>query len=367
MYKYTHFIPENTAPVGAQKIGVYDQNGRRIAQIGLGNLALPNVGTKKYSVGILSDTHTMEGYDADRTKDSQDDLKRAIKYFSEEAKAEITCVCGDLGEYNQALYKHKEIVDEHKGDMKVFEIAGNHEHYIYPEGVESILSSDEIKAYTGYPLYYTISNQPTDEAKRNYYCDTVGNDVFIMVGSCRWSAVFDSTSIQWLYETLEANRNKRCFLFVHCFLKGSQYCGDSTGIINTVDMTASYKQVFISLLNHYKNVIYFHGHSHTSAKMQEYTQGLTPPLPANYDFACGVHSVHIPSLSYPRDISSGVKENLYGESQGYLMDVYDNNIVLRGRDFVKGEFLPIATYCLDTTLQTIEANTFTDNTGTIKT
>lgn len=40
--------------------------------------------------------------------------------------------------------------------------------------------------------------------------------------------------------------------------------------------------------------------------------------------------------------------------------------ILKGRDFVQGKYLPIATYKLDTTLQTIEANTFTDSTGIIK-
>ena len=52
-------------------------------------------------------------------------------------------------------------------------------------------------------------------------------------------------------------------------------------------------------------------------------------------------------------------------SQGCVVDVYENHIILRGRDFVANKFLPIATYCLDTTLQTIEANTFTDSTGMI--
>ena len=57
----------------------------------------------------------------------------------------------------------------------------------------------------------------------------------------------------------------------------------------------------------------------------------------------------------------------YAESEGYIVDMYENHIVLRGRDFVKEKFLPIATYCIDTTLQNIEAKTYTDSTGTITT
>jgi hypothetical protein len=51
----------------------------------------------------------------------------------------------------------------------------------------------------------------------------------------------------------------------------------------------------------------------------------------------------------------------------FYNDVYENHIVLRGRDFANEKFVPIATYKIDTTLQNVEANTFTDSTGTIKT
>ena len=58
------------------------------------------------------------------------------------------------------------------------------------------------------------------------------------------------------------------------------------------------------------------------------------------------------------------------ESEGYIVDVFENCIILNGRDFVgndnDGHWLPIATYKIDTTVQIIEPNSFTDPTGTIK-
>jgi hypothetical protein len=86
---------------------------------------------------------------------------------------------------------------------------------------------------------------------------------------------------------------------------------------------------------------------------------------ANYDKVFGCHSVHIPSLSVPRDVNGSTYATIYAESEGYVVDVYENGIHLRGRDFVKGEFLPIASDWLDTALQTIPAGTYTDSTGTI--
>ena len=37
-YKYKHFIPQNTAPKGAKKIGVYNANGEKMLTIPLGGL-----------------------------------------------------------------------------------------------------------------------------------------------------------------------------------------------------------------------------------------------------------------------------------------------------------------------------------------
>ena len=112
-------------------------------------------------------------------------------------------------------------------------------------------------------------------------------------------------------------------------------------------------------MEHYKNVVWFHGHSHMDFDSQEDCQY------ANYDRMFGCHSVHIPSLAHPRDYKENAYVNVYSESEGYVVDVYENHIVLRGRDFASDKFLPIATYCIGTEVQNIPAGTYTDSTGTI--
>ena len=117
-------------------------------------------------------------------------------------------------------------------------------------------------------------------------------------------------------------------------------------------------------IRHYPNVVFFHGHSHLKFYLQKYSDV------ANIEKNFGCWSVHVPSLAVPRDTSSVVnpsRVDVYAESEGYVVDVYENGIHLRGRDFVRGEFLPIASYWLDTTLQTIPAGTYKDSTGTIVT
>ncbi len=351
MYKYTHFIKENIAPVGTQKIGVYDSDGNKICDISLGNLD-PSVAGKLYSFCALSDIHLT--YET-----ANDDFQRALSYA--EANCDFTCVAGDLTDsaaVESQLDTYKSIVDTYSPTKPVYAITGNHEHY---DGY----SDAYLEKYTGHPLYYSFAK---------------GNDVFIMVGhygsykgdGIGWLATetWSQEELQWLYETLEANRNKRCFVFTHV-LPHEHRVGNPNNLFVTAGKPLLWYtndggigQAFISLLRHYKNTILFHGHSHTRFWLQELDKK------ANYSEADGYRSVHIPSLSVPRDLAEEALVNVYAESEGYVVDVYDDCIILNGRDFIDndadGHWLPIATYKIDTTLQAIEAGTFVDSTGTIE-
>lgn len=346
MAQYTDFISENTAPFDARRIGIYDVNGNRVGQIPLGSLTFPDAGAKQYSFTAISDIHIGE-------ETANDDYSRVLAWSS--ANVDFVVEDGDLIHGNASNAAAQ--IEQYKAcrtnaTIPVYSIAGNHDG-AYVSNVETAITS-----YTGQPLYYAFMQ---------------GDDVFIMVGiksNGRTASLFADGELQWLYETLEANRNRRCFVFQH--VRPDDSCGNALGIYTndiwgnvTVNGKTYYDQtVFESLLNHYPNVIFFHGHSHIKFALQR--RDVTANI--GRDFAGW--SVHIPSLSVPRDASSDVNPsivNVYAESEGYVVDVYKTGIHLRGRDFVKGVYLPIASYWLDTTLQTVAAGTYTDSTGTIKT
>lgn len=347
MYKYSHFIAENIAPAGAEKIGVYDSTEKRVLSISLGNL-MPPKETKLYSFCALSDVHIT--YDT-----ANEDFQRALTYA--ENNCDFTCIAGDLtsqGSIESQFVAYKSIVDTYALTKPVYAITGNHEHY-------NGYSDKYLEKYTGQPLYYSF---------------TKGNDVFLMVGhygsygDSGWlaSEFVSVEELQWLYETLEVNRNKRCFIFNHCF-PHPHGVGNPMGLYKNPLLwqvnDGGIGQAYINLLKHYKNTILFHGHSHTKFELQEIDKK------ANYSNENGYRSVHIPSISVPRDLSAdGTKlTDIYAESQGYIVDVYDDCIVLNGRDFIdnenNGHILPIATYKINTPIKTIEANTFIDSTGII--
>lgn len=337
---YTKFIPQNVTPLGTRRIGIYNAQGNRVGQIPLGTLTPPVEGKKLYSFGALSDVHL--SYTT-----GESDFINALKYYAETNHVDMICISGDLSDVgtDAKLSRFKALKDAHAPDLPIYVSAGNHDAYdvdwiLRPEAEVSA----SMQTHTGHPLYYSFE---------------YGNDVYIFVGICK--DTFSVPELQWLYETLEANRNKRCFLFQHAFnFSGS---GNAFGLY-TVDLLSGTRgKVFLDLLRHYHNVIWFHGHSHTMFHGQEFN------VKANIDKVLGCWSVHVPSIAVPRTDADGDFEFQieYQESEGYLVDVYENGIHLRGRDFVKGEFLPIASYWLDTTLQTIPAGTYTDSTGTITT
>lgn len=344
MYKYTHFIPENIAPTGAKSIGVYNGTGKRVGSIPLGGLTPPKT-EKLYSFCALADVHiTQETANAD--------FQRALTYV-ENSDCAFTCIAGDLSVNGTAneLAVYKNLVDTYATTKPVYAVTGNHENY-------STVCKDFLQDYTGNPLYYSF---------------TYGNDVFIMLGhyggyagdgaalgGWRPCEFMSADEIQWLRNTLEANKNRRCFIFTHV-LPHEDGVGNPCGLYKTA--TIWYTKTdggrwdngegieVINLIKQYENVILFHGHSHMAFRLQELDKA------ANYSAKNGYKSVHIPSLASPRDVIDETvtdmkAETVYAESEGYIVDVYEDCIVLNGRDFIDndadGHWLPIATYKIDT-------------------
>jgi len=345
----THFIPQNVAAPNTHQIGVYHK-GKKVGYIPLNSLAYPDTGRKRYSFGALSDIH-LGNTDADT------DFRRALTYFNDVEKVDFTCICGDMTNYGKiSEYQHyKDMVDTYSPNTKVYAIAGNHDaadnDTSYKTEPALTLTNDGITPYTGNPLFYTFAH---------------GNDLFVMMGLRRWTYgqanadIFSTEELQWLYDTLEANRDKRCFVWQHALRFdgcGKPYSGHPTNNL----LTSTHGTVFKSLVSHYPNVVWFHGHSHTCFDSQE------DNAKANYEKDFGCHSIHIPSLAKPREYENSGYVSMTAESEGYVVDVYENHIVLRGRDFAAGKFLPFAQYCLDTSFQVVEAGTYTDTTGTIVT
>ena len=344
-YMYAHFIPQNIAPKGTKQIGIYKGN-ERICSVPLDRMTQPAT-EPLYSFGILSDLHLFPLAAVAWTPETKFD--NALTYFENQG-CSFCVACGDLtntGFYRRTeestagteyldehqFAKYKEICDKHA--IPVYELCGNHESY-YDMPITNNL--DLLEKYTGKgELFYTVEQ---------------GNDVFVLCGQNYGSSVMSDEEFTWLSETLEANRDKRCFVFIHSHIddnveggvedSGNPAFARENSIFGYWGKTKTAN--FINLMKQYPNVILFHGHTHMMFEAQEFDGA------ANYSKKNGFHSVHVPSSGAPRRVvdEDGTWEAANTESQGYIVDVYEDCIVLNGMDLVNNKPVPLGTYKITT-------------------
>lgn len=367
----TNLIPENIAPRGASRILVYDSSGKLDGMIPLGRLARSSA-ESDYGVCVLADIHIDKDKATEKTH-------RALAYAEENCA--FTCIAGDLT--NQGIegdyVPYTNVVSQYK--KPIFAIAGNHENY-------SGRDPQWLFEATGRkPLYYSfgvnrmgeVVDEDMDKTPKKYREPV--RDVYVMVGhyggyddsiaSWRVNDFVSPEELQWFYETLEANRDKRCFVFIHV-LPLAHGVGDPNGlyakrspkVAGIWDVEEGIGKAVVALLCHYKNTLLFHGHSHTKFELQR----LDPK--ANYSNANGYRHLNVPSLAVPRDESGDALKDFPDDSEWYIMDVYDDYVILDGRYFASGDedghWSALGTYKIDTPLQTVEAGTFVDDTGLIQ-
>lgn len=362
-YVYRHFIPQNTAPTGAKKIGVYDGKGNRVCTIPLGGLTPPTT-EKLYSFGLVSDIHLYPLAAVEWKPEIK--FEKALTFF-ENSGCVFCAHCGDIsqtGLFREAdkvniapeqFAKYKEICDNHT--MPVYGLCGNHESYVNP--ISNNLA--ELKYYIGCDLSFAVEQ---------------GNDLFLFLGQPNPGYVMSDEHFQWLSDMLKNNTHKRCFVFVHAYIEedsGDPLDVRENSIFDDRYWGATNRNAFINLLKQYPNIVLFHGHSHMKFEHQKVD------ITANYTEKNGFKSVHIPSLATPRDIKyTYVKTDTNGEvietnetlvqdtsgalgtlekmeskddptaSQGYIVDVYADCIVLNGWDFVNNQYVPLGVYKIAT-------------------
>ena len=321
-----------------------------------------------YSFGLISDIHLQYATGCS-------DFRRALAYFDLQGLP-FSCVCGDLTwagtmvnadkyttEWKGGLADYKDLA----GGRQIYAIGGNHECYTatYDVAAQTWSSADtglDVEAFrenTGCEPFYTVSSAPDDEASHNVHCSVLPDtDVFIMLSikqstapNLFFTADDGEDEFAWLQNTLEANKNKRCFVFFHEHDNLDQTADPFYSYPYGISESTEQGRAFIELMRSYPNVIWFHGHTHNTFEADH-------PSVATAT-ARGYKSVNIPSLQGPRKFSeAGDFTTLI--SEGYIVDVYADCIVLRALDFNAvgadgtGAATEMEAYALDTTLQTID-------------
>lgn len=368
---YSDFIEENIPPYLSEYIGVYNESGSRVGYILISNFK-PSFGERLYRFGLLSDVHDYDESDAYPS----DDFNEALSVFNDKETVEFTCICGDITQNGTEaeLQKYQTDVQTYSPNTPVYTTTGNHDCVQGATAINETLW----RTYTGqdicFELSKTLSNGKTDH--------------FLFFGMTSWSlgssgTPYNDTNITWLSNKLESYKNERCFVFTHLFFP------DRAGNLGKIYpyynwLGGSQLTRIQALCDKYVNSIWFSGHSHWKWYLQKYEDNAN--IYRAYDLTgkptCG-WCVHVPSCASPIDSdysSTGTSSSLAPtfsttgrvskplESEGAVVDVYENYVDIRGivfkgpddSDYVD-KYMPIATYRLDTTLFSVSDGSTDDN------
>ena len=322
MATYEDFIDANVAPYSADAIGIFDTAGEKVGSIVINGIKADNSGLL-YSIGMLSDVHI-------GVETATDDFVNALNFFKK-ANTEFTCICGDISENgSEEEWGVYQTIVEANSSKPVYTTTGNHD-------CPNSGTIDEAlwNIYTGQNLTFEV---------------TKGSDHFLFLGMSTWNFTnaYTESNIKWLENKLEEYRNERCFVITHLFFPDR--AGNMLNIYPSYNWLAGTQLTTLQTMrDRYKNTIWFSGHSHWKWSLQQYDDDAN--ICRNPESGW---SVHVPSCAKPIDSNGTSREDRYAQSEGAVINVYENHIDILGVDFISGKYLPIATYRLDTTLQEVE-------------
>ena len=243
---------------------------------------------------------------------------------------------GDLGDGDPRDYKTMDsLVKQQKNHPTVYYTIGNHEFYqayhnpithdwspdTFPNGETEIAALNRFLKITG--------------RSRVYYDEYLNGYHFIFLGSEK-SAISDRTygdraylsndQLDWLKSKLQENHSlgKPIFVFLHQPLTRLGSTQNSSDYIIQSDRLHE-------ILTRFSEVIFFSGHIHRQLKLA------TTIL--QEEFAM----VNSSSVALPRYIKGQALPNL---SEGLIVEVINNKVVIKGRDFLAKNWIPSTQYQL---------------------
>lgn len=160
----------------------------------------------------------------------------------------------------------------------------------------------------------------------NYYSLTLNKNKFIVLGSesSKSEGFMTNTQIEWLKNELsKINKNEPVFIFMHQGLYDTvsgTLPGQNINGFNANDQTLR------TILKEYPNAFVFSGHTHWS---------LDTLSPVKYGNGVDASFINTASVAYLWDDS----RNYQIGSQGVYVEVYEDYIFIRGREFTEGKWV----------------------------
>ncbi len=328
-------IPDNTLiPSGATKLLVYTAAANGVMSKECFEVALPAgaaskpLGEPLFEFQVVSDVHINASEGHRNNKQYQKLLSDIVKLSP---KSIGLFISGDIANSGAlAEWKAFQSLNESvAGAPNCYIAIGNHDLF---NGSYSV-KLDQFLKYAFLPDGTNPESCHYDFWLDGYHYVFIGNDAS-PVNNDR--TTLKAETLKWLDETLAKDRDKTRPTFV--FLHQSIYdtvAGSLPG--QGWDGVMSYQKL-ADVLKKYPEVIMFNGHSHWELDSDSTMYKRSDSLPTIFNTA----SVAYLWTSY--DVITG--ENLDG-SQGYFVKVYDDKVVVLGRDLVKDKWVSSAQFVVE--------------------
>lgn len=295
------------------------------------------LGKRLYSFDVISDLHVSENYDSNNGKNV---LAAFTDIQNRRASSIGVFTAGDnvnLGKPEEYAVLAKYISDTGLSDMPFYYTVGNHEFYY--EQTEGAASGEFFD--NNWKRFREFAGWKENEFYRYAVID---GDYFIFMGEeARGTfdaadnkqgtadGYFSEAQREWLRGLLSktASENANAFVFMHQSIDNTvagSFAGQNWSGINDDDKMQA-------ILESYPNTVLFTGHSHWS---------LHSKTPFVNGGTSGASYVNTASCGY---LWSDANKGVPG-SEGLTVEVYENDIVIRGRDFTNRKWVPAVYACV---------------------
>lgn len=318
-------------PEGAACILLYTYNAQHAEspapyKIPLGNYSLPDTGKKVSEFIVVSDLHIGSGKTAeknmlsmlndvrknapdavgimvvgDAVEAADEEFYRQISQIREriEGAPPIYCGIGDRSFMEKGSYEYN--AAKHAQNLQLF------------------------LQYAGHPMGTKLD--------KPYYSYMLGDALMVFIGADSYqngNAVYSEAQLTWLDGVLRgADAYEPVFVFMHEPLPNTVSGSLSAQGYGNVHNPDDVKKV----LNQYKNVYIFNGHTQWSLEAERTMYYLSSDV-------CAFNTAGVAHLWEEKD---GAGYEVAG-NQGYYVTVYEDAVLIRGRNFATGEWISNAIY-----------------------
>lgn len=207
-------------------------------------------------------------------------------------------------------------------------------HYIMATGNHDIrlrLYSDSLKHFTKFTNALNESAGSDLRVDSMHYRYNVNGYEFVVLGSDKTEfeeAYISDEQLEWLDATLKETSatGKPTFVILHQVLKGTNNVENAwNSSVEGAGSVGEQSDELEEIMNRYDNIILISGHLHQGFGI------------GTYELVGKIHSVNLPSITI---------ENKDGDEAGnisgigYMVEVYEEKVLFRARNFASGIYMP---------------------------